>query len=49
MNYQNQRKIYGQTLVELGNENKDIVVLDAEPSQVRLVVLYSNEVAHICN
>lgn len=30
MTYQNQRKIYGQTLVEIAKENKNIVVLDAD-------------------
>ena len=30
MNYTNQRIAYGNTLVELGKENKRIVVLDAD-------------------
>ncbi len=30
MSYKNQRIAYGNTLVELGGENKDIVVLDAD-------------------
>ena len=30
MGYVNQRQAYGQTLVELGRENKNIVVLDAD-------------------
>ena len=30
MSYQNQRIAYGETLVALGKENKDIVVLDAD-------------------
>jgi transketolase C-terminal domain/subunit len=31
-----QRDIYGKTLVELGKQNKDIVVLDADLSGSRL-------------
>ncbi|MEG0580416.1 MAG: transketolase family protein, partial [Niameybacter sp.] len=30
MSYNNQRIAYGSTLVELGKENKNIVVLDAD-------------------
>ena len=30
MSYTNQRTAYGNTLVELGSENRNIVVLDAD-------------------
>ena len=30
MAYTNQREAYGRTLVELGKENEDLVVLDAD-------------------
>ena len=33
MNIQNPREVYGRTLVELGKENKNIVVCEADLSQ----------------
>ncbi len=38
-----QRDIYGQALVELGKQNKDIVVLDADLSGSTRTVLFSKE------
>ncbi len=38
-----QRDIYGKTLVELGRENKDIVVLDADLSGSTRTILFAKE------
>lgn len=38
-----QREIYGQTLVELGRQNKDIVVLDADLSASTKTVLFAKQ------
>ncbi len=38
-----QRDIYGQTLVELGKQNKDIVVLDADLSSSTRTALFAKE------
>jgi transketolase len=43
MNMQNCRKVYGETLVELGRENKRIVVLDADLSKSTMTRLFEQE------
>jgi len=40
---QYQRNVYGETLVELGRENKDIVVLDADLSSSTRTVFFAKE------
>ena len=37
------REAYGKTLVELGKENKDIVVLDADLSQSTQTFMFAKE------
>ena len=43
MTMQNQRMAYGETLVELGRENKNIVVLDADLSKSTMTCLFEKE------
>ena len=43
MNMQNCRKVYGETLVELGRENERIVVLDADLSKSTMTRLFEQE------
>jgi transketolase len=43
MRMQNQRRVYGETLVELGRENKNIVVLDADLSKSTMSCLFEQE------
>jgi len=43
MNMQNCRKVYGETLVELGRENKRIVVLDADLSKSTMTRLFEQQ------
>ena len=43
MNMQNCRKVYGQTLVELGRENERIVVLDADLSKSTMTCLFERQ------
>lgn len=43
MNVQNCRKVYGETLVELGRENERIVVLDADLSKSTMTRLFEQE------
>ena len=43
MKMQNQRQVYGETLVELGRENKDIVVLEADLGKSTMTVLFEQE------
>lgn len=42
MEYQSQRKTYGETLVALGGENPDIVVLEADLCKSTMGVLFEN-------
>jgi len=39
----NQRKVYGETLVELGRQNKNIVVLEADLGKSTMSCLFQNE------
>jgi transketolase len=43
MNMQNCRRVYGETLVELGRENKRIVVLDADLSKSTMTRLFEQQ------
>jgi transketolase len=43
MNMQNCRKVYGETLVELGRENERIVALDADLSKSTMTRLFEQE------
>ncbi len=43
MNMQNCRKVYGETLVELGRENERIVALDADLSKSTMTRLFEHE------
>ncbi len=43
MNMQNPRQVYGETLVELGRENKNIVVLEADLSKSTMTCLFEKE------
>lgn len=43
MNIQNQRQVYGKTLVELGKENKKIVVLEADLGKSTMTYLFQQE------
>jgi transketolase len=40
MNMQNPRQVYGETLLELGSKNKDIVVLEADLSKSTMTCLF---------
>jgi transketolase len=40
MNMQNPRQVYGETLLELGRKNKDIVVLEADLSKSTMTCLF---------
>jgi transketolase len=43
MKLQNQRQVYGETLLALGRENKNIVVLEADLSKSTMTVLFEQE------
>ena len=43
MKIQNQRQIYGETLVELGKNNKDIVVLEADLGKSTMTYLFQEK------
>ena len=43
MGVHNQRKVYGETLVELGRQNKNIVVLEADLGKSTMSCLFQNE------
>jgi len=43
MNMQNPRQVYGETLVELGRENQNIVVLEADLSKSTMTCLFEKE------
>jgi transketolase len=43
MRYQNQRQVYGETLVELGTENKNIVVLEADLGKSTMTTLFEQK------
>lgn len=43
MKYQNPRQVYGETLLELGRINKDIVVLEADLGKSTMTVLFEQE------
>lgn len=43
MKMQNPRQVYGETLLELGRENKNIVVLDADLSKSTMTCLFEKE------
>ena len=43
MRMQNQRRVYGETLVELGRENKNIVVLEADLSKSTMTCFFEQE------
>jgi transketolase len=43
MNMQNPRQVYGETLIELGRENKNIVVLEADLSKSTMTYLFEQE------
>ncbi len=43
MNMQNPRQVYGETLLELGRENKNIVVLEADLSKSTMTCLFEQE------
>jgi transketolase len=43
MRLQNQRQIYGETLLELGRENKNIVVLEADLGKSTMTTLFEQE------
>ena len=46
MGMQNCRKVYGETLVELGRENERIVALDADLSKSTMTLLFQQEFPH---
>ncbi len=43
MSIQNQRQVYGETLLELGKENNDIVVLEADLGKSTMTYLFEQE------
>ena len=43
MGFQNQRRVYGQTLAELGRENNRIVVLEADLGKSTMTCLFEKE------
>lgn len=43
MNMQNPRQVYGETLLELGRKNKNIVVLEADLSKSTMTCLFEKE------
>ncbi len=43
MKLHNQRQVYGETLLELGKENKNIVVLEADLGKSTMTVLFEQE------
>ena len=43
MKMQNQRQVYGETLLELGRENKNIVVLEADLGKSTMTCLFEHE------
>ncbi|HOP57866.1 MAG TPA: transketolase C-terminal domain-containing protein [Bacteroidales bacterium] len=43
MNYQNPRQVYGETLLELGRKNENIVVLEADLGKSTMTVLFEQE------
>jgi transketolase len=43
MKLQNQRQVYGETLLELGRENKNIVVLEADLGKSTMTCLFEQE------
>ena len=43
MKFQNQRQVYGETLLELGKENKNIVVLEADLGKSTMTCLFEQE------
>lgn len=43
MRYQNQRQVYGETLVELGADNKNIVVLEADLGKSTMTTLFEQK------
>jgi transketolase len=43
MNMQNPRQVYGETLLELGRKNKNIVVLEADLSKSTMTCLFEQE------
>jgi transketolase len=43
MKFQNQRQVYGETLLELGRENKNIVVLEADLGKSTMTSLFEQE------
>jgi transketolase len=43
MKFQNQRQVYGETLLELGRENKNIVVLEADLGKSTMTCLFEQE------
>jgi transketolase len=43
MKFQNQRQVYGETLLELGMENKNIVVLEADLGKSTMTCLFEQE------
>jgi len=43
MKLQNQRQVYGETLLELGKENKNIVVLEADLGKSTMTCLFEQE------
>ena len=43
MKIQNQRQVYGETLLELGRKNKNIVVLEADLGKSTMTSLFEQE------
>lgn len=43
MKFQNPRQVYGETLLELGRENKNIVVLEADLGKSTMTVLFEQQ------
>ncbi len=43
MRYHNQRQVYGETLLELGKENKNIVVLEADLGKSTMTTLFEQK------
>ena len=43
MKFQNQRQVYGETLLQLGRENKNIVVLEADLGKSTMTSLFEQE------
>jgi transketolase len=43
MKFQNQRQVYGETLLELGTENKNIVVLEADLGKSTMTTLFEQK------